>query len=33
MVVARVEAVEEHVLVDIPAAVDLQALISDINAD
>ena len=33
VVVARVEAVEEHVLVDIPAAVDLQALISDINAD
>ena len=33
VVVARVEAVEEHVLVDIPAAVDLQALISDIYAD
>ena len=33
VVVARVEAVEEHVLVDIPAAVDLQALRIDIYAD
>ena len=33
VVVARVEAVEEHVLVDIPAAVDLQALRIEVNAD